>query len=76
MKTLTIRNIPDDVYNVVYRVAKRNHRSLQQQVMVFLEKARMLETESPADKALAIRQQLKNRELGDTVQEVRSERQR
>ncbi len=45
MKTLTIRNIPDGIYNVIYRVAKKNHRSIQQQVMVFLKKARILENQ-------------------------------
>ncbi len=76
MKALTIRNIPDDLYRVITRIAKRNRRSLQQQVISILDRARVLDTDSPVNKATAIRAQLKGRELGDTIMEIQEERNR
>jgi plasmid stability protein len=76
MKALTIRNIPDDLYRVITRIAKRNRRSLQQQVISILDRARVLDTDSPVNKAMAIRHQLTGRELGDTIMEIQEERNR
>jgi plasmid stability protein len=76
MKALTIRNIPDDLYRVITRIAKRNRRSLQQQVISILDRARVLDTDSPVNKAMAIRHQLTGRELGDTITEIQEERNR
>ncbi len=77
MKTLTIRNVPDDVYETLAALAKRNRRSLQQQVLVLLEKVRDLDRpSSPTTTAAQWRNRLKGRPLGDTVAEVREERSR
>lgn len=76
MKALTIRNIPDDLYRVITRIAKRNRRSLQQQVISILDRARVLDTDSPVNTAMAIRHQLTGRELGDTIMEIQEERNR
>lgn len=40
MRTLTVRNVPDDVYEALATLAKRNRRSLQQQILLLLERAR------------------------------------
>ena len=76
MKTVTIRNIPNDLYNIISRVAQRNRRSMQQQLLVILDKMRILDSESPVDKAAAIRKRLTGRALGNTLQEIREERKR
>ena len=76
MKTITVRNIPDDVYRAVADLAKRNRRSVQQQVVSLLERARRLHGEPPLARAAALRSRLAGRDLGDTVKEVREERQR
>jgi plasmid stability protein len=76
MKTITVRNIPDDVYRAVVELAGRNRRSIQQQVIAMLERARRLHGQPPTDRAAAMRARLKGRELGDTVEEVREERRR
>lgn len=39
MKALTIRNIPNDLYRVIVKLAKRNRRSIQQQTLVILDRA-------------------------------------
>lgn len=76
MKALTIRNIPDDLYRVIVKLAKRNRRSIQQQTLVLLDRARALDMSPPTETARNIRLRLSGRHLGDTVKEVHQERRR
>ncbi len=76
MPVLTIRDVPDDLYALLKRLASRNRRSLQQEALVRLEQARLWDTESPLLRAQAIRERLAGRDLGDAVAEVREERRR
>lgn len=39
MATLTIKNLPDEIYAVLSRTAKRNRRSINNEAVVHLEKA-------------------------------------
>ena len=76
MKVITVRNVPDDLYRIIARLARRNRRSIQQQVIVLLERARVSASESPVERAAAIRRSLSGRKLGDTVREIRKDRDR
>lgn len=76
MKNVTIRNVPDDLYSLLNDLARRNRRSIQQQLLVILDRVRMLQGEPPGVKAAAMRQKLSTRNLGDTVKELREERAR
>ena len=76
MKTLTVRNVPDDLYLSLSALAARNHRSLQQQVLVALERVRDLDQPSPLRRAADWRKRLEGRALGDTLLDVREERSR
>jgi len=76
VKALTIRNVPDDLYRVITRLAKRNRRSIQQQVLTIIERVRLLDHESSVEKAMEIRERLAGRNLGNTLEEVREERNR
>ena len=76
MKTLTIRNIPEGLYQSIRRLAEREHRSIQQQVLVMLDRGRVMDQDSPVAAAAALRARLAGRDLGDTVAEVRAERDR
>ena len=76
MKTITIRNVPEDLYLDLRRLAERNRRSLQQQALVLFERARLSRLGSPAKRAAEIRSRLAERALGDTVTEIRHERER
>lgn len=76
MKTITVRNIPDDLYRDLRRLAERNRRSLQQQALVLLERARLARLGSSSERAADIRSRLAGRALGDTVAEIRTERDR
>ena len=76
MKTITVRNIPDDVYRAVAKLATRNRRSIQQQVISMLERARRLHGKPPTSRAAELRAKLARRDLGNTVDDVRAERTR
>jgi plasmid stability protein len=76
MKVITVRNVPDDLHRALSRLAERNHRSLQQQALVLLERARRLDRESPLEMARSIRERLRGRELGNSVAEIREDRDR
>lgn len=76
MRIITVRNVPDDLHRALSRLAERNRRSLQQQALVLLERARQLDRESPLEIAASIRDKLRGRELGDSVAEIRKDRER
>ena len=76
MKVITIRNIPEDLYRIIRRLAQRNRRSIQQQVLTILDRARVLDSAAPVEKASEIRLRLAGRELGNTINEIREERDR
>lgn len=65
-----------NVYHVISLLAKRNRRSLQQQILFLLERAQSMDVEPPAAKAADIRQRLQGRPLGDTVKDIREDRDR
>ena len=76
MKIMTIRNVPDNVHDRMVELARRNRRSLQQQVLVIMERACELGNRSVLDTARGIRGRLAGRELGDTVRDIREDRER
>lgn len=78
MKSLVIRQIPPDLYVAIKNLALRNRRSMQQQILVLLECAKFLDYKvgSPVTMAEEIRNSLSGRELGDTVAEIREDRER
>ena len=76
MAVLTIRDIPEDLYAILKRLAARNRRSLQQEAIVQLDQARERAGESPVERARAMRRQLAGRDLGNTVEEIRQDRAR
>ena len=76
MKSLTIRNVPDDLYDRLTAMARSNRRSLQQQVMVLLEQVRWRHGRGPLDTARALRAELSDCDLGDTVADLREDRAR
>ncbi len=51
MPNLTIKNLPDDIYRRLKDTAEANHRSLNGQVIAFLEQA-LLQTRPPVQEQL------------------------
>ncbi len=76
MKAMTVKNVPDDLYLAIAKLAKKNNRSMQRQILAILDKARLFLHESPTQRAGDIRARLSGRSLGNTVEEIRKERNR
>lgn len=76
MKTMTIRSIPDEVYDTLKSLAQTEHRSLQEQVLNVIEREANLVRGTSLHRALQWRRKLARRRWGDIVAEIRSERQR
>jgi len=76
MKALSIRNLPDDVYEALKAMATANHRSMQEQVRCMIEREARLVAGPGLATARAWRGRLAGRSLGDTVEDVRRDRAR
>lgn len=76
MKALSIRNLPDDVYEALKAMAAANHRSMQEQVRCLIEREARLAAGPGLATARVWRMRLTGRSLGDTVADVRQDRAR
>ena len=77
MKTMTIRNLPDSVYDGLAVSAKQNHRSLQEQVRQILSNEVQLRERSVCEQAASYRTKLADRVVAqDVVQSLREDRER
>ena len=66
MKALTVRGVPDDVYGALRQIARDNHRSLQEQITLILEREVSLVTGS----------RLAGRAWGNIAADIRRDRSR
>mgnify|MGYP002725916760 CR=1 FL=1 len=69
MKTMTIRNIPEDVYDALVESAHTEHRSIQEQVRYVLENEAKLRSRSVCEQAAEYRTRLSGRTTTRTVVE-------
>ena len=69
MKTLTLKNVPDETYARIGRVAKANSRSLNRQAILLLERASCDESEVDLDAELAELEEFR-RGLGFTARDA------
>lgn len=76
MKSISLRNVPNDVYVALQEMARINHRSLQEQVRHILEQDVRLRRGSSVQTAAKWRSRLSGRRLSDSVQSIREDRQR
>lgn len=76
MKALSIRNLPDEIYESFKRMASENHRSMQEQVRLLIEREIRLSASPGLVAASKWRERLAGRSLGDTVKDVRLDRAR
>lgn len=76
MKALTIRKVPDQVYLNLRNWAKMNHRSLQEQAKIILEREVQLIKGGQVTRAREWRKRLKGRQWGNLIDDVRKERKR
>ena len=73
--TITLKNLPDDIYERLKEVAKANHRSINSEVIACLEKA-LLSTQERLNRARQLRKSLQagNFNLEDIAQGINSHR--
>ena len=76
MKSISIRNVPNDVYAALQRMAKSNRRSLQEQIKLILEQEIKLSNRSFLAAAAEWRNRVQGRKLSDTVEMIREDRER
>ncbi|MGB5988035.1 MAG: hypothetical protein WBG37_22215 [Desulfobacterales bacterium] len=76
MRAISIRNVPDDVYAGLQVMAKKNRRSLQEQIKLILEQEVKLANRSFLVGAAQWRKRLRGRDLSDAVEAVRRDRER
>jgi hypothetical protein len=76
MKAISIRNVPDYIYTGLQAMAKKNRRSLQQQIKLILEQEVKLTNRSFLAGAAEWRKRLQGRHLSDTVKTLRKDRER
>ena len=76
MKSISVRNVPDEVYVGLQVMAKTNRRSLQEQVKLILEREVKLTKGSFVTNAIEWRKRLQDRKFTDTVVAVREDRER
>lgn len=76
MKAISVRSVPDHVYTALQTMAKKNRRSLQEQIKLILEQEVELANRSFIAGAAQWRKRLQGRDLSDTVKIVRKDRER
>lgn len=76
MKAISVRNVPDHIYSGLQVIAKKNRRSLQEQIKLILEQEVELGNRSFLAAAADWRRKLEGRDLSDTVKTVRKDRER
>ena len=76
MKAISVRNVPEEIYAGLQIMAKKNRRSLQEQIKLILEQEVELANRSFLASAAEWRKRLKGRGLNDTVAMVRKDRNR
>jgi hypothetical protein len=75
-KSISIRNVPEHIYAGLQAMAKKNRRSLQEQIKLILEQEVELTNRSFLAVAAEWRKRLEGRSLRDTVNMVREDRER
>jgi plasmid stability protein len=63
--TITLKNLPDDIYERLKESAKANHRSINSEVIACLEKALFSAQVSPQERLDRARQLRKSLKLGN-----------
>jgi plasmid stability protein len=77
MKTMTIRNLPEEVYSGLQDMARSNHRSLQEQVRLMLIEEVRLRRQSVCEQAGSYRARLIGRiSAKSVVDDIKEDRTR
>jgi len=72
MKTITVRDVPDEVVEGLHRQAKAGHRSVQAQIRIILDREVRLYNPDFPKKAARWRKKMRTRRIPNSVDELRS----
>ena len=76
MKSLTIRGVDTTTYGALQALARKNRRSMQEQVKLILQREVSLTGGGHLSEAQQWREKLKGRDWGDIPAEIRKDRER
>ena len=76
MPSLSLRGIPDDTYEGLRQLAARNHRSMQEQARLMIERDVRLSRSSAVDAPRQWRERLKGRRFPGLISDLRADRDR
>jgi hypothetical protein len=76
MPSLSLRGIPDDTYEGLRQLAARNHRSMQEQARMMIERDVRLSRSSALDAPRQWRERLKGRSFPGLISDLRADRDR
>ncbi|MGA0369839.1 MAG: FitA-like ribbon-helix-helix domain-containing protein [Kiritimatiellia bacterium] len=77
MKTLTIRNVPDEVYKSISDLAKLQHRSMQEQLRMILQRESEVVHGKICEEAAKYRVKFRGRPAArSVVEDIREDRNR
>lgn len=76
MPALSLRAIPQDVYNGLKAMAARNRRSMQEQARLLLEREVRLHQPAAMERARQWRERMRQRPMPHLLDDLRSDRDR
>ena len=76
MPSLSLRGIPQDVYDGLKSLAAQNHRSMQEQARRLLEREVRLHRPGAMERARAWRERLGGRPMSQLLDDLRADRDR
>jgi plasmid stability protein len=76
MPSLSLRGLPDDVYEGLRQLAARNHRSMQEQLRLMIEREVRFAQVSGSERAREWRTRLAGRTFPHLQDDIRSDRAR
>lgn len=76
MPSLSLRGIPQDVYDGLRDLASSNHRSMQEQARLLIEREVRLQRPAAMERARAWRQRMRQRPMPQLLEDLRTDRER
>lgn len=76
MPSLSLRGLSDEVYEGLRQLAARNHRSMQEQVRLLIEREVRYAQASGVERAREWRQRLTGRNFAGLLDDIRTDRAR
>ena len=76
MPALSLRGLPQDIYDGLKAMAARNHRSMQEQARLLIEREERLHQPDAMERARSRRERLRGRPRPQLLEDLRAARDR